>query len=729
MSYHSLVKSSLAMAVTALAVTGCGTNLPLDVTGPVNDCPANLNPDAAIEWSGHGAGLSGNLTANHFQPNTSINKGNINQLELVWSYSYPWSYGTQASAGVTEDAIITADFGGTVVALDKETGCKRWQIDEETGVGSGFTFGPMNANGQGRAVYYQTDNGFTVKRDYTNGNLIWRKKYEDHPGTTSRSSVALHEGVIYLGHSNSEINDAYSEDFACCDSRGVVIAIDAYTGALKWKTYTIDEQPAFEYFGDSVKGPSGANAWGVPFVDAARNSIYVGTGQQYSGPGVSGSDAVIALDMNTGNKKWEFQGIENDIVNLSCGEWLIFTNGNGEQPANCDPDYITPENAVDFDLNATPTLARMGNGQDILIAASKSGEVWGLNPNTGRQVWKTAVGSGGVYGGVHWGFAVDESRKIVYVPISDKTGPKSERVFDFLRNLGSGELENSDNAKPGMYAINYETGQVIWKNDREFFSARDNRTYKPVVSANPVAVDGMVIAGTLSGYLLAFDADDGQIIWQQDTVIERLGTNGVAGTGGAIDANWPIVAGNMLFTDSGYRAGAGGQGNMLQAYRINSSAPNNPTPPVQDPTPPTKPPVQDPTPPSGSNLALNKPVSVSTTERCCTPTGMNDADPQSIWLSWYIDNQWAVIDLGSSQAFSQVNIDWEGGNGRRGYAAQYDIQVSNTNGNWQTVKTINNGDGNQDMNNVGRQTARYVRLNLRKRGALRGFAIKNIEIK
>ncbi|QKX17192.1 PQQ-binding-like beta-propeller repeat protein [Microbulbifer sp. YPW1] len=791
MKINSKVRLLLGATLFSAFVAGCGSNEPVAVTGPVNSCPGGLNANSGIMWSGHGAGQSGPLSANHYQPNTTITKGNVSNLELAWTYSHPWLLGGRSSLGVTGEAVIVGDTGGNVTVLNKETGCIVWQKTEAAEVASGFTFGPKNIDGSGRAVYYTNANAEIVKRDYVTGNLIWRRKHDNHPFVSSRSSVALHNGTVYLGLSNNEINEAYNTNYACCDSRGIVLALDAWTGDLKWKRYTIDQVPGYEYAGDPAKGPSGANPWGVPFVDAERNSLYVGTGQQYTGPQTNGGNAVIALDLDTGAKKWTFQGIPNDILNLGCTDWVLF---GGQQPPNCDPDHINIDNALDFDLNATPTLAKRLDGSDVLIAASKSGDVFGINPDNGQLLWNTRIGVGGTYGGVHWGFAIDDSRDLVYVPVSDKTGPKAERVFDFLAGTGSGELQNSQGATPGMYALDINTGNIVWENSTEFWSARDGKNYKPVISGNPVVIDGVVFAGTLSGYLMAFDADNGSVLWLQDTVFDRMGTNGVQGNGGAIDANWPIVAGNMLFTDSGYRAGAGGQGNMLQAYRLSGapsepdtytvttgtsgsgsvtgggtytagsninlsataasgwsfsnwtgdiSSTSNPLPiTVNSNLSVTAVFAQDSTGGSsssssggsssgggsGTNLALNAAVTVSSQEPCCAPSNITDGDTGTRWLSWFIDNQWAVIDLGSVQTFSQVNLLWEGGNGNGGYAANYNIQVSNDNSNWNTVASVPNGDGGADVVNFASTSARYIRLQLVQRGTIVGFSLLEAEV-
>ena len=785
MSKHPFVKSKLAIAVSLLALSGLNSaNAFYKVTGKVNECSGKLNPNSTIQWSGIGASNDVNVNSTRFQPNSSITKQNVNQLKLACTFGAIEGSGFKNSAAVTEDAVIISDKSSRVWAIDKETGCIRWSVNHfiaRSGhIQSGFTFGPKNRDGSGRAIFYSTSaNGYLVKLDYETGDLIWKVKHVRDEGVTTRNPSTYHNGVIYRGHSNKEV--LINKNQTCCDSRGIVEAIDAFTGDLIWSAYTIDQAPKFQYAGDLSKGPSGANPWGTPTVDVKRNSLYVGTGQNYSGPAVGGN-SVIAFDLNTGRKKWEFQGVFNDVGVTECVTFFLFNqpspNENERFPLACDKDFANRKDSVDHDMQAAPVLVPGRNGKpDVLLAGSKSGEVWGLNPDNGQQIWKNRLGSGGVYGGVHFNFAVDKARGTMFVPISDKTGPKSFGGFVFDTAAGGGFISDSEDAKPGLYAVDVYTGALKWSYTTPILATRDtttNRpednaarkaiTYTPAISASPSVVNGVVFAGTLSGYLLALDSDTGRLLWQQDTVFERMGTNGVMTDGGAIDTNWPIVAGNMVFTDSGYKGGVGGGGNSLQAYRISGAA-GNPAPvfeapstprPVQPkpvapkpapvapkpaPVAPKPAPVRPapkpvaPKPPVKATPAvvpvkgnLIKSVKASTQERNSNVNLAVDNNPDTRWLSWFINNQWLVADLGSKKAFNKVTINWDGGNGRDGYATEYQVQVSDNERNWTTVKTINNGNGGTEAVSLGNQNARYVRLNLIKRGTLKGFGIREMSV-
>ena len=88
------------------------------------------------------------------------------------------------------------------------------------------------------------------------------------------------------------------------NSAGALVALDAKTGKQIWKSYTISEPAKLTgktATGVEVWGPAGASVWSSPTIDPQKNVIYFGTGVNYTQPGTKTSDALIALDKNTGD--------------------------------------------------------------------------------------------------------------------------------------------------------------------------------------------------------------------------------------------------------------------------------------------------------------------------------------------------------------------------------------------------------------------------------------------
>jgi polyvinyl alcohol dehydrogenase (cytochrome) len=118
---------------------------------------------------------------------------------------------------------------------------------------------------------------------------------------------------------------------------------------------------------------------------------------------------------------------------------------------------------------------------------------------------------------------------------------------------------------PGIYAIDLENGNMIWKAETpdcgKPFCVRSN-------SAAPLVIPGIVFAGALDGHIRAYDCNNGNVLWDFNTVQEYTTVNGIAGKGGAIDGPAPVVADGMLYVNSGYGMFGQFPGNVLLAFEI-----------------------------------------------------------------------------------------------------------------------------------------------------------------
>ncbi len=79
---------------------------------------------------------------------------------------------------------------------------------------------------------------------------------------------------------------------------------------------------------------------------------------------------------------------------------------------------------------------------------------------------------------------------------------------------------------------------------------------------------GVIFSGSIGGFMRAYSAKDGKVIWSVDTIREYETVNGVKGRGGALDTAGPAIAGGMLFVPSGYANWGGAPGNVLLAFSI-----------------------------------------------------------------------------------------------------------------------------------------------------------------
>jgi len=126
----------------------------------------------------------------------------------------------------------------------------------------------------------------------------------------------------------------------------------------------------------------------------------------------------------------------------------------------------------------------------------------------------------------------------------------------------------------------------------------------------------------------------------------------------------------------------------------------------------------------GLNLALNKPVTVSSVENPATPgTNAVDGILTTRWASAFSNPQWLTVDLGAAYNINEVKITWE-----PAYAKDYQVQTSANGTDWTTVKTIT-GNTTLVNNHTGLVTAgRYVRIYGTQRATPYGYSIFELEV-
>jgi polyvinyl alcohol dehydrogenase (cytochrome) len=214
----------------------------------------------------------------------------------------------------------------------------------------------------------------------------------------------------------------------------------------------------------------------------------------------------------------------------------------------------------DVDFGASVIIAQRADGKDLLLAGQKAGTLWALDPdNGGKVVWRQDFGEGSPLGGIHWGIATDGEH--VFAPIN--------RPYGFTP-----PKDGVTSQKPGMHAVRVDTGEVLWTYTALPDCDGDRATRVKScgtnigLSAAPAVIDGAVVEGSLDGFLRAFDAKTGEVLFQFDTARTFESINGVEAHGGSIDSASITAANGYLFVNSGY--GMFGQlpGNVLLAFKV-----------------------------------------------------------------------------------------------------------------------------------------------------------------
>lgn len=513
--------------------------------------PAGADDDT--QWAMGGQNISNsrsNPTERILGPST------VGDLEPGWTYTTRGA--VSATPAVVDGAAYFPDWGGYVHKVDTATGSVIWSRSIAQYVGAGDTVvsrtSPVVA---GDTVYIGTQTGARLLAiDTADGDLRWNVATDPHPRAVLTGGAVYHDGVLYQGVSSDEFSLATDTSYDCCTFRGSVVAIDAATGAQRWKSYTLPDQgPGGDIF-------SGASVWGTtPSIDLASNTIFVGTGQNYSVPqsardcqdaggtpqqclpAWNAKDAIVAMDLTTGAVKWNTGPARFDEWNFGCLP--------GFPPNNCPnpgPDHDTGDGTHLYDIPQPDGTTRRAVG-----AGQKSGEFWMLDVSTGEIIWSAAVGPGSTQGGIQWGTATDGQR-IFFT---------SSNADNIAHQLPDGRTIDYSS----FGALDVATGRTLW----QVPEPRGARSIGPVTHAN-----GVVYVGSMNNWMYALDADDGRLLWEYQG----------AGSSNA----GPAIVDGRLYWGNGYSRG-GTSSTTFYSFRL---PPGQTTPPPTTAPPTTPPPTTAP---------------------------------------------------------------------------------------------------------------------------------------
>jgi polyvinyl alcohol dehydrogenase (cytochrome) len=497
-----------------------------------------------------------------FQPNPQIRAADVPRLKLKWAFSMPG--GGQPT--VVGDWLFITNRGGKFYALDAKSGCVHWAIEDAPSRNTPMVI-RSSISPSGWATFVGVGKRVVRAFDAQTGIEIWHSEsLDNHPASFITGTPVVSGNQLFVPLSSGEEVAAMQPNYSCCTFRGSLAALDLKTGQKQWQTSMITEPigPTRKNAnGVQMQGPAGAPVWASPTVDAKRGLVYVVTGDSYTDAPTEGDDAIVALEMKSGKVRWRNQVTTHDNFIVGCSGPV--------KVANC-PTPTGP----DFDFGATPILFTHGAKQ-ILVAGQKSGVVYGVDPDSGRTLWKTAVGAGSPLGGVEWGIGADG--RYVFVPNSD-----IGEIFDEI-GVAAGAPPSHDYkspGRPGLYALDPFSGKIVWgtpapiapchyagDRSKDFTKGACVRAQ----SAAPGVMPGVVFSGTLDGWFRAYDASSGKIVWEFSTTAQTYSTvNGnQAQPGGGIDGMGPTIAGGMVYTMSGFNGAArtGSNGvNVLLAFSV-----------------------------------------------------------------------------------------------------------------------------------------------------------------
>jgi polyvinyl alcohol dehydrogenase (cytochrome) len=491
-----------------------------------------------------GFGVDRNQTRSLTAAQSGLKASDLTRLEVAWAIGFRGQNSGTGAAILGDTMFIAA--GGLLAALDTASGCVKWSVPAISR--NTPSVGDLN----GRKVIAVSVGTDVLVVDARTGATIWQANAQarDNVGAI-RGGVVIYKNKIIVPISASGVTAGQGATFECCVGHGAVVALAAADGAKVWEYQTMRSA---EYTGEvsstgvKQRGPSGAPIWAIPLIDEKRNRVIVATGENTSHPATDTSDALIALDLDTGRQVWKFQAMPQDVWNMACGASKERSGPNC--PWNIADD---PGTGRDFDFGAGAVLVKGANGRDVVLAGQKSGDTWALDADTGKKLWNVRFGQGSALGGVHWGITTDGQR--LFAPINDPMIP------------GAGTPH------PGVYAVDIKTGKQVWGFDakpncdgeRGKLVSRCAAAYG--FSAAPLTIDGAFVGATLGGEVIILDGKTGAVLKTLDTIGVHQTINGIDAKGGSIDSHGLSAGAGMLFVNSGYGLFGQTPGNVLIAYK------------------------------------------------------------------------------------------------------------------------------------------------------------------
>jgi alcohol dehydrogenase (cytochrome c) len=523
---------------------------PLDKITPVTD--ANLQNPLAADW------LTWRRTYDDlgFSPLTQINKSNVGELRVAWTWSLP-NGPNEATPLVHDGVIFVHSYNDKVQALDAVTGDLLWQYSRTLPQGARASAKKAMALHDNR-LFVGTSDLHMVALDVKTGAMIWDEPVFEtkETGWQLTGGPLIAKGKVIVGTGGQHPGGNY------------IVALDLQTGKEAWRFHSIAQpgDPGGESWnGLAADKRSGASVWTPGSYDPALNLVFFGPGQTYdtgpllhpvNQPGITNdglyTDTTLAFNPDTGKLVWHFQHTPNDQWDL---DWAferqvieLRVNGvnrklvltAGKEAFYDALDAATGQYVFSFDMGL----------QNVIASVDPKTGAKTINPAIipGDGETKTVCPhAGGAKSWIPGSF--NPSTKILYVPMVEScmdlipVGPGERGGLSSGVRFTIRPRLDGDGNYGRFEAVNLETKKVVWT----------ARQHAPQTSGALATSGGLAFAGSLDRFIRAYDDTTGKVLWQTrlndvpSSCPISYSVNGkqyiavVVGNGGAQAATWPVL--------------------------------------------------------------------------------------------------------------------------------------------------------------------------------------------
>ncbi|MGE0385501.1 MAG: PQQ-binding-like beta-propeller repeat protein [Gammaproteobacteria bacterium] len=464
-----------AMLGAALAAPGFSTHA--DPGVPADPAGSDW-PSFARSWDGQ-----------RYVPLDGITAANVGTLAKVCELEVGEQGPFRAATLVVDGRMYTAT-AHTVVAADATNCSVHWRHVYEYEEAANL---PSTAQGVGYLdgrIFRGYSDGRLIALDARTGEQVWRVKIGDPKlGEYFVAAPIAWNGLVFIGTAGG--------DFGI---QGRMMAFDAATGREVWRfnTVPLPGEPGFETWRiPETARRGGGGTWTSYTLDAATGELFIPVGNPSplyaprTRPGDNlYTNSVLVLDALTGKHRWHYQAVRND--------------------------------ALDYDISATPMLYTDANGRPMVVAAGKDGFLYGIERDTRKLRYKTPFTTifnvdkrpgtrpirtcPGTVGGAEWnGASFDPRSNTVFIGgvdwcamVSSEKDPKYAQGTIFWGGVATpiaGEKPDG-----WVVAVDGTTGKPRWK----------FRAGAPVLASVTPTAGGLLFTGNMKGELLALDMASGE---------------------------------------------------------------------------------------------------------------------------------------------------------------------------------------------------------------------------
>ncbi len=476
-----------------------------------------------------------------YSPLDQINRQNVRQLQLAWSWAMDDTGANEMTPLVHDGIMYLPNPRGVIQALDAATGDLIWEYRPEAaqtvtpvpggggaeqtaiprlsqqpaagGAGDGGRGIQRNIAIYGDRIFGTTNDAHVVAVDARTGKLVWDTKVADSKlGYEYTSGPIVVRGKVIAGITGCT---RYKEDVC------FITGHDAATGKELWRTSTVARpgEPGGDTWGDlPLAFRAGSDAWIPGSYDPETNLVYWGTAQAKPwARAVRGTDgsalytnSTLALNPDTGKMTWYYQHLPGETQDMDEVFENILIDSGGRKSL-----FKMGKLGILWQLDRTSgrfVYASDLGYQTILQVNSESGKVTYL-PGKIPQIGVEVDQCPSTAGFKSWrAMAYSPQTDALYLPLSlncEKAtfGP----VEKALGKGGTGPVRRRDYKHPAsegnlgeFQAIDLGSRKTLWR----------HRTPSPINTAALTTGGGLVFVGDWDRHVYGYDAATGTILWQ-----------------------------------------------------------------------------------------------------------------------------------------------------------------------------------------------------------------------